>query len=161
MNALQNYSYLTDTIELKKTIEVSFLTLGERLSKIRHEKLWSDGYTSFEEFLEEAKLSPATASKLINIYQRFFIEWKFPQEKLVEAGGWTVVATLLPVCKTREQAEDWLGRSHLLTRSDMEKEIKELKTGLPMKDCLHTNSYVIRVCRDCGNRERIYEEDTA
>lgn len=121
--------------------------------------MWKNGYESFEEFLHDAKLSEATASKLINIYTKFHLEWKLTPERLVEAGGWTVVATLLPICKTRAEAEEWMDKAQLLSRVDLEKEIKEFRTGKPMATCLHDNSYLIRVCRTCGDRIRIYEEE--
>lgn len=158
-NELSNYNYLEDTKKLKQTIETSFLTLGERLSRIRNEKLFLPSYETFEDFLLDAKLSPATASKLINIYEKFYIEWKFKTDELVEAGGWSVVATLLPICKDRESAEEWLHKSHHLSRPDLEKEIKEMKTGIPMKDCKHEDSYVLRVCRTCGFKEKVLDNE--
>lgn len=157
---LSNLQYCNQTVELKKTIESSFLSLGERLLHIRDGALFQGQWSTFEMFLEDAKISPGTASKLINIYQRFFLEWQFKSDELVQAGGWSVVAALLPVCKTREQAEDWLHKSHVLSRGDLEKEIKELKTGIQMSDCQHDDHYLIRVCRRCGDRVKDYEEDT-
>lgn len=158
MSNLVNLDFCNETTKLKQNIETAFLTLGERLMKIRDNRLYLGQWETFELYLMDAKISPAAASKLINIYNRFFVEWNFPAEKLVEAGGWTVVSTLLPVCKTKEQAEEWMDKALVLSRTDLEKEIKEIKTGIDMSKCDHVDNYVIRVCRTCGDRERIYEE---
>ena len=159
MSDISKYNYCEETTKLKQSIEVSFITLGERLRRIRDEKLYEGQWETFALYLMDAKISEATASKLINIYQRFFVEWNFPSEKLVEAGGWTVVASLLPVCKTKEQAEEWMDKALVLSRPDLEKEIREVKTGMPMITCKHSDSYMIKICRHCGERERIYEKD--
>lgn len=160
MSNLVDLAFCNETTKLKQNIETAFLTLGERLMKIRDNKLYLGQWETFELYLMDAKISPATASKLINIYHRFFIEWQFPAEKLVEAGGWSVVATLLPVCTNKEQATEWMDKATILSRQDLEKDIKEAKTGIDMSVCAHEDSYVIKVCRQCGNRERVYEENT-
>jgi hypothetical protein len=160
MNKLPALQYCNDVIDLKKQIEVTFLSLGERLEKIRDEKLYSPQWETFELFLMDADISPATASKLINIYQRFHKRLGFTVEQLAAAGGWSKLAPLLPVVTTREEGEDWiLNRLPVLSRQDAEKEIAEFKTGISMADCEHHNSYIIRVCRDCHDRIRIYEEE--
>jgi hypothetical protein len=151
--------FCEDTAKLKKDIEVGFLKLGERLQKIRDERMFEGRWDSFEEYLDYATISPGTASKLINIYQRFFLEWEIDAEKLVEAGGWSVVATLLPICKSKKDAKDWLSKANILSRSDLEKDIKEFRTGKPMSECLHSDSYILKVCRTCGHKERIYNEE--
>lgn len=156
---LQKLDYCNETTKLKQTIETSFLTLGERLKRIRDERLYEGQWGTFEMYLMDAKISPATASKLINIYQKFFIEWQIKADKLVEAGGWSVVATLLPFCRTKEQAEEWMDKAFVLSRPDLEKEITEFRTGKDMSKCEHEDSYVIRVCRSCHFRERVYEAD--
>ncbi len=160
-NEITNFNYCQETVKLKQTIETSFLSLGERLSKIRDNRLYSGQWETFELFLEDAKLSPATASKLINIYQKFYLQWDIKAQELVDAGGWSVVATLLPICKTKEEAQGWLETAQLKSRSDLEKDIKEAKTGLMMADCLHPRKYVVEICPDCGDRRKVYEENAA
>ncbi len=154
---LKNYDYCQEAIALKKTIETSFLSLGERLARIRDDRLFVGQWETFEIFLEDAKVSPATASKLINIYQRFYLEWGFKAQSLVDAGGWSVIATLLPVCRTKDEAQNWLQIAQIKSRSDLEKDIKEQKTGIDMSTCSHGDSYSIQVCRTCGDRLRIYD----
>lgn len=159
MSNLARIDYCNETVKMKQNIETAFLTLGERLMKIRDQRLFEGQWASFSLYLLDAKISEATASKLINIYHKFVLEWQFPVEKLAEAGGWTSLAALLPICKTKEQAEPWLDKTFVLSRPDLEKEIKESKTGIDMRHCKHEDNYVIRVCRQCGDRERVYEAD--
>lgn len=154
-----NFDFCQQTIALKQTIETSFLSLGERLSQIRDDKKYVGQFETFELFLEEAKISPATASKLINIYQKFYIQWEFKAQELVDAGGWSVVATLLPVCRSREEAQGWLETAQIKSRGDLERDLKESRTGIDMSKCQHQDHYVVKVCRTCGDRFKSYENE--
>lgn len=145
------------TLDLKDKIENSFLILGESLWKIREERMWEGQWTSFGEFLMEMKMSEPTASKLINIWAKFVMEFGINPFLVVEAGGWGNVAEILPVVKDKLSAEEWLGKAKVLTREDLRTEIRIAKGGTPPEDCSHGDSYTIKVCRTCGTSERIYE----
>lgn len=159
MNQDLAYSYLEQTKALKDKLEEGFLTLGERLFKIRTEELWKNGHDSFPLFLEEMKMSEATASKLINIYRKFVVQYGFSEERLVAAGGWTQLAEILPYAKDKEAAERLVEKSITLTRKHLRDELSEERTGVSQAKCLHANSYTIHVCRDCGFKERIFDAE--
>jgi hypothetical protein len=151
--------YCEETIRLKENIEVAFLDLGERLMRIRDERLYENNWDAFEDFLMEVKISSGTASKLINIYQRFVLEYKISTKKIALAGGWSIVAECLPLVKTKDEALEWLEKAGFMTQTDIRREMKEAKTGIMMKDCEHDWTYIkFRTCEKCSLKERVYEE---
>lgn len=153
--AKKNTEYCQKTVFFKGEIEKTFLILGQRLMKIRDENLFEPNYETFEEFCREMKMSLATVSKLINIYQRFIVEWNFAPLKLAAAGGWTVVAELLPVVQNKKEAAYWLDIAEHNSRADLRRELNEKQTGITEENCRHKNKYSIEICRDCKGRRVI------
>ena len=148
------------TIAFKGKIEHDFLELGRRLMMIRDEKLYADQWETFEDFIVDLKnISEATASKLINIYRVFVIEYKIPVKRLVSAGGWTMIAEIIPLIKNKADATQWLHKATELTRTDLRREITEAKTGVSMAECTHPHDQQVylRVCLACGIKERVNE----
>lgn len=154
-----NHQFCVETLNLKHDIEKNFIVIGGRLKKIRDENLFQPQYGSFVEYLWEMRMSEPTASRLINIYEKFIVEYQISPAKVAEAGGWSSLAETLPVVHSREDAEHWLERALVLTKEDLRKEIKEKRTGKLMELCDHSDSYTIKVCRLCGERHRIYDEE--
>ena len=144
--------FCLDTIEIKQCTELGFIELGGRLMKIRDEKLWRGGWESFGEYLADMQWSEATGSKLIRIFQKFVLEWQFSHLQLAEAGGWTVVAEVLPVVKTKQEAKQWLANCRKLSRTDLRRTIHEEKHNVDMVECKHADTYLLRICRGCGLR---------
>lgn len=139
-------------------MEKNFLSLAEYLYQIKNNSLWQYGYTSWEEFRDEIKLSDATISKLMKIYQTFVLDYGFTPDQIVSAGGWSVLAETLPLIRSKTDAEEWLHKSKELSLRDVRAEVREAKLGISATtECSHENAYVIRICPDCGNRERVYE----
>lgn len=152
-----DYQYCSKTLELKDMIERSYLVLGERLMKIRDGELFRGQWETFEAFVNDMKMSKATASKIINIYQRFVVEYGISPERILGAGGWSVVAEALPLIRTKSDAEGWLHSMEHLSRDDVRREIREKRTGISQIKCNHDNSYTIKVCRDCGFKEAVHQ----
>ena len=159
MNELSNLKYCTETVSLKYTIESSFLSLGERLMKIRDEKLFQPQWETFGTYVAELKMSESSASKLINIYKRFILEYNIEPQKLLKAGGWSVIAEVLPVVHNKRDAISWINKMGELTKEDIRKEILEQKTGITQMNCPHTDTYTIQVCRTCGDRIKTNENN--
>ena len=156
----KNLEYCKDALALCQELEGGFLELGKYLYNIRENALYEPQWASFGEFcMEMRNLSPASISKLINVYKRFELDYKIPQKQITDAGGWTLVADLLPVVSSRKEAMEWLDEAAVLTRSDLHKRILEKKSGVDMSKCLHKDQYTITVCRDCGERFREYDEN--
>jgi hypothetical protein len=158
-NEIEKRNYCEETLSLKRDIEVSFLDLGERLQRIRDDQLYFPSWDTFEDFMMEMKMSAGTASKLINIYQRFVLEYKISTKAIAKAGGWSIVAECLSIVKSKEEAVEWIEKASLMTQTDIRREIKEAKTGIPMSECKH-DWVSLRFCKCCGLRERTYEDES-
>lgn len=158
MKDLEKKTICDEAIGLKKSLETQFLALGEHLLRIKTELLYEPHFGSWGAFLDEMKISESQASRLMGIYQRFVVDYGFAPGQLAEAGGWTTVARLLPVATTKKKAEKYLHLAKELTRADLEKELREERTGTEERACAHKRSYVIKICPDCGLKERVYEE---
>lgn len=159
MNDLLNLDYCNSTLDLKKNIESSFLELGERLLKIRNEQTYRPQWDSFPEFVWEMRWSESQASKLINIYQKFVLEYSFPTPKLLAAGGWSVLAEILPMIKSKVDAVRWLDIATTKARHDLRADMKEEKTGVLQPECPHGDTYELRICNACGLKTKIYSEE--
>lgn len=159
--AKTNFDYCQETINLKGDLELSYLDLASRLHKIQLNKMYEPNYESFDEFLWEIKLSKASASKLINIWVRFVIQFKIAPKLLAEAGGWSVVAEILPVAKSKSAAERWLRQAKANRRGDLRKTLKEKKSGVSMAKCPHKHKRNIFYwqCERCGDTGGIYAEE--
>lgn len=144
--------YLQETTELKKNLEVAFIDLGRHLKRIKDEKLYLHGYENFLGFLDDIKVSESVASRLIAIYDKFIIQLGYAPAQVAEAGGWSLVSTILPVIQTREDADEWMNKATTLTRADLRREIKEHQSGIDMTKCEHAETYTVTICRDCGDR---------
>ncbi len=147
---------------MKGDLELSYLALAERLHRIHLNRMYQPNFDTFEDFLEEIKISKGTASKMINIYLTFVVKYKIENKKLADAGGWTVVAEVLPYITSKTSALDWLVKCRQLTRSDLRKTITERKTGIMMDTCKHKDEEIITFakCNTCGDTRRIYPDDS-
>ncbi len=161
LTAKTNFNYCQETISLKSDLELSYLDLASRLHKIQLNRMYEPNYESFDEFLEEIKISKSTASKLINIWVRFVIQFKIKPKMLADAGGWTVVAEILPYADTKKSAERWLLDAKENRRKDLRKNLLELKTGISMSKCKHKNKRHVLFwkCEDCGETGQIFAEE--
>lgn len=145
--------FCKETIEFKSGIEKSFLFLAERLRRIKQEGLWKGGWTNWEEFVMEMKMSAATASKLITIYEKFVLEYNIDEDKLANAG-WVGLYEVLPLCGTKKEALEAINDVTTLKRDDLREKIRELKNG----ECRHDWYEIhLKQCSVCGKREKIME----
>lgn len=152
-----NHKYCKDAIALEGVGRTVFFSLAKMLHTIREQRLYEPYWDSWMSYCYEFKdLSPASISKLMAVYQRFILEYKYTPEELSESAGWTKLYQIAPHIHSRKEAEEWLEKAKTQTRQDLAKEITEAKTGVLMSECKHPMTYVIEVCEDCGNRERIF-----
>jgi len=158
MNEKDNYIFLENLTKLSQEIEAGYLDFAKGLQECRDQERYKPLHEDFSDFLEELKLSSGKASKLINIYQKFVIEYGIPKEELAQLGGWSVIAEVLPVVKDKKTALDWVEKAKLLRRGDLRKEVKEEKTGIPMGKCTHKDTYMVEICRGCGDSWRKYND---
>lgn len=158
--AQHNFNYCEETISLKSKLELGYLDLAQRLFKIEDGGMYKPNYETFEEFLLEIKISLSTANKLKNIWVRFIHDLDIEPKMLAEAGGWSIVAEILPYAYTKKDAEKWLSLAKSNTKNDLRKHLIEAKTGIKMVNCRHLEEVVItfKKCLKCGETHRIYNE---
>lgn len=156
---LKNLDYCNQTLRLKKDIEGSFVMLGEYLHTIKENQLYEPQWSSFEEFCFELKMSSNMVNKLMMIYKTFILGYGFTQEQIATAGGWSVIAEVLPQIDSKKSALKWLASCATLTRSDLRKELLEAKTGIPMKQCEHKDTYTVEICRNCGQSHEVFPSE--
>lgn len=147
----QKNKFCEETVLLKRSLEIGFIDIGARLYRIREERLTDD----WESFCEEMQISQATASRLIGIYQKFVLDYNFAPAQIAEAGGWTVVASVLPLITSKSEAIHWLSRAATLTRKDLRIELIEARTGIEQSHCPHPDTFTVKICRTC--KERVLE----
>lgn len=156
---LQTYNFCQDTIKLRQKLEIGFLELGGRLHEIKEKQLYLNSWECFEDYLVELKMSQPTASRLINIFKVFVLQYRFEHLQLAQVGGWSLLAEILPFATSKAEAEVWVSKAALLSQTDLRRELKEAKTGLSMADCKHKDCYQISICSDCGLRTRVYDQE--
>ena len=157
MNEIENLGYCNKALNLKKDIEGYFLTLGEYLYNIKEYNLFEPQWSSWIEFTYELKMSSSNINTLINIYKTLILGYGLKNEMIATAGGYSLVAEILPMATSKKDAEKWLEIVNTSTRSDLRKTIKELKSGIIMSECEHKETYQISICKTCGERWEIYE----
>lgn len=150
-----NREYCKETLELKKRLESSFLSLGERLMKIRDERLYEGDYDNFAAFCWEARLAESTASRLISVYQKFVQEYGLDIGKLSRIG-WSSLYALLPMATDKETAEELVEDASEMRRDDVTEKVRAAK----YPNCKHKNTHTITLicCDDCGAKTRKNEE---
>lgn len=155
-NNVANISYCDETIKLKENIEGSYLTFGKRLLAIRDGQLYSGQWSSFPEYLAEMKITESNASKIINVYKKFVVEYGLSEESVSKAGIGNL-GNVVAFVKDKDSAEHWLHLASTLSREDLQKETKEARTKISMADCPHLDSYTMKICRTCGDKIRVDE----
>lgn len=147
----QNHDYCNETLKLKGGIEGSFIELGKRLRTIRDQKKFAPYWESFDGYLDDMRMSKGTASKLINIYERFVLQYQIPIPELA-AIGWSPLSEILPVVQNKTDAVRWVKVAADNPLRELRDEIREHKTGVEMRHCKHKNVIIIEVCKDCKQR---------
>lgn len=157
---LQQYDYCMEVVELKKNIELAFLVLGEKLHTIKEQELFYSNWESFNDYLEEIKISPSVASRLITVYTKMVLEYNLSNELIANAGGWSNAYEIIKITNSKEEAEEWLKDSENRMSKDTKIALREAKYGVKQEDCDH-DYYQLRICRKCNDKQMIYEENSS
>jgi hypothetical protein len=155
---MEALSFCQETIELKKQIEAKFLELGKRLQIIKENKLYEPQWENWTSYCWELDMSPSKASRLVGVYETFVTEHGISEDVLTEAGGWSNLAEIKDVADSKESAQQWIEKAKQLSRPDLRTEVKVAKGNDDPAECIHEDTYTLRVCRDCGQRVRVHGE---
>lgn len=154
----EKHRYCENALKLEREARFSYLALGEMLFNIRQELLYEPFWSSWNEYCMEFKdLSQPSIAKLISIYETFVLKYGYKPEELAKVGGWTKLYSIIMYIKNKGDAKMWMDLASTLSRTDLTKYLVEAKTGIKMYECKHKKTFLIRVCEDCGNKERVYE----
>jgi hypothetical protein len=155
----ERYAYCQETITLFTQTQIVYMALAQRLYDIKVNKLYLPFWESFSAYcIEMSEMSVSTRSRLLRLHERLVVEAGIPSEEVGRAG-WSKVAAALPLIVDQESAEHWVGMAGQLNKTDFCREVKEAQTGRPMASCDHKDSYTIRICRTCGFKMRVYNEN--
>lgn len=154
----ENLKYCNDTIEIKEDIETSYIDLAEHLYNIKEHNIFMGQWESFEEFSMELKMSSNMVNKLMQMYKLLILGFGMTHKQILTAGGWSSIQEVLPVITDKKTAIKWLQNAGTLTRSDLRKMLRELKTGIDMTKCKHPDTYLIRICKTCGDKHQVFEK---
>jgi len=150
----QKHVFCVAAIAKKQGLERDYLELGGMLYRVKAERLYEAGWSSWEEYEMEFKMDSSKISRLIRIYEVLVLQYRISAPKLVSAGGWTVLGDLLPVIKPetpKERVLELLDLAAGQSRPHLQQTLKEIKRGKPCGH-KHTHEVVIEYCDDCGAR---------
>ena len=83
-------SHCQYALSLKRDLEANFLTLASLLCLIKRDRLYENEYEAWWVFLDDLRLTEATASKLMKVYTTFIEQYKIAPAKVASSGGWSV-----------------------------------------------------------------------
>ena len=136
--------FLRETASLYKDISNRYFELAARLSHIRGQHLWKNGYESFSDYLDDTKISQATASKLIQVYESYILPGHFTPMQL-DGTPYSSLYEAIPLLK-QHNPQEVVEMAKRLTRDEIKSEVKDDKHP----DCEHVQTIVI--CVKCHRR---------
>lgn len=157
-NEREAYEFCEDTRALKNKMEVAGLELGKRLWTIKENGFADNSqYGSFNLYLEDIKLKFETAKVLMRVYQTFCIKYSVPLNEVADAGGYSLLHTVLPIVKSREDAYKALTMVATYSRKHLKQEVQKELGLRETEECLHANMQTVtyQVCEDCNFRKKI------
>jgi hypothetical protein len=150
MTNLVSNQFVRDTIALVRDMETAFFELGERLYKIREEKLYEDSYETFQEFLDDAHINKSMASKLAKIHEVYILNGGKEPQTLVGVG-YSNLYEAIPIAQT-EGIDNAVVKADKLTRAEIIEEVKESKYG----EHVHVpGPERFAICQICGKFFRV------
>lgn len=153
------HKYCEETIALKNQIEGAYLVMCSRLHKIKLENLFIDaGYESWSLFLDEMKIDKGKADQMVRIYDLLVLQYGIKPKLIEEAGGWSVVAEILPIADSKESAEEALTFAKGALKKDVRLYVHDKKYGTTSVLCRHKNTYKVEICVDCGERHKLFDD---
>lgn len=154
------YAYCEETIALKNQIEGAYLVMCSRLHKIKSDGLYVHaGYDSWSLFLDEMKIDKGKADQMVRIYDLMVLQYGIAPKMIEEAGGWSVVAEILPIADSKENTEEALEFAKGALKKDVRLYVRDKKYGTTGKLCAHENHYTVEICTDCGERHRVFSDE--
>lgn len=153
----KQYEFCQDAVQLARGLKVGLMMLAEKLYRIERQKLYKSQYEHFYMFCDEIEMNTATASRLINVYEKFVMQNQIAFDDIKNLE-YTKLYEIKKVADTKEVAMHWINQinapevENRLTLSALKIELKKLELGMEDEKCDHGNTYLVRCCRDCGEK---------
>jgi NAD-dependent DNA ligase len=151
VNDLKKYEIHDKIIELKKSIETSFIKMGGFLKLVRDNKLYKEkGCETFEEYLgiPELGLNRSTVYSIIGVWEDF-VESGQPDIEEIAEIGYTKLDRIRQF-KNDDDFEEWIYKAKTLSLSDLGAEIRETKN--PEKTEIKKSVIMEVTCPHCGKK---------
>jgi len=160
-NASKAFTIHQEIIQLKNVVGGAFIVMGQRLKEIKEKELFhflgDGGYDTFESYLgsPELQFDRRKAYYLIQIYSTFCENLNIKQED-ISGIYWTTLRQILPIVN-KENHQEWIEKARTLSRTDLDLEIREFKTGISSSECKHEEWEEITYwrCKNCGERSYV------
>ena len=159
-NANKAFTIHQEIIQLKNIAGGAFIVIGQRLKEIKEKELFhflgDGGYETFESYLgsPELQFDRRKAYYLIQIYSTFCEGLNVKQED-ISGIYWTTLRQILPIIN-KENHEEWIEKARTLSRSDLELELRQFKSGVSPATCNHEwEEITFWRCKNCGERSNV------
>lgn len=147
-----------EALRAKGDLELGYLDFCRMLYDIKEQRLYEAGWSSWEEYKMELKMDESKISRCLRVHETFILRFHIKPALLAQAGGWTVLADILPSIDqetTKEAVLDLVEKAGTQTRTDLRRTLKEAKTGISMTHKHTEKPYYLRIYNCCGLRERL------
>lgn len=150
-----------EILQLKNIAGGAFIVIGQRLKEIKEKELFrflgDGGYETFESYLgsPELQFDRRKAYYLMQIYSTFCENLAIKQED-ISGIYWTTLRQILPVVN-KENHEEWIEKARTLSRSDLELELRQFRSGISSSACTHEEweEIIFWRCKNCGERSNV------
>jgi hypothetical protein len=152
MNTLSK-NILEETKELFNSLSEGFLVLGENLFSIFTKELWKGKYDSYEEYIEWVGISPATASKLRQVYQHYVLDKGYDNYADLSLIPWTSLYENISIATSKRWIEEKvaLAKEGQLRGSNLKEEKRIALKG----ECERHNFYTLKICKNCNYKIKV------
>jgi len=146
---------------------ISYLYQGKILKKIKENNLYKylgkgPEFESFELYTTSKGIDLRKAYYLMQIYDVFILQYGYKPEELSDTH-WTSLRSLLP-CVNKHNVKELVEKARILTRSHLDIEMKQLKSGLVTMEDLEKHEHTWKFisyyrCSICGEKSIIKPKD--
>lgn len=152
----QSHEFCEYTAKLALGIKSAFMMLAKNLYLIESKKMYKPTYDYMYQYCDEIGIDTATCSKLTTIYEKFCEQYGIPLDEIIDLE-YTKLYLIKKVSGNKELAEYWIEEIKSgLTIRDLKKRIQEVTSGVDQMKCEHRETYLVRCCKECGEKWEEY-----
>ena len=158
----KNHEFCKILLGRKERLESDFVGFIVDLRMVKQNRLYEPFWSDFDEYLHELRIEETAANKYFKLLEHYCDKLQLStsqlQTEIVAIGGWNAAYELRNAITSKRKMKEWFGKARVLTVRDLRKELKEIGAIKPRTKCEHKDTFTIKICRDCGNKERVYDD---